>query len=276
MDAKQIATLLCVAITVTVGQASTAQVANIGNLVWMDSNRNGVQDSGEVGIQDVTVQLWNGTRTELLASTVTSGSGTYVLQGATNTALRVRALLPNASLRYSPMDAGGSDVLDSDVFASGDEAGFTAAFTLASNVISITSIDIGMMLPQQANLGNLVWEDLDRDGIQDAGESGILGATLQLWNSGMSQLFASTTSNSVGVYTLLTPEPGDYRVRIIPPTGYALAPKDQGGSDLLDSDFNMFSPAGFTDTYVIASNVISVTHIDAGLISNRVFANGFE
>lgn len=276
MRAERTLQWLCLASLMGVPWAASAQVAAIGNFVWMDSNRNGVQDNGEAGIEGVTVQLWNGARTQLLASTVTNANGNYTLQGPTSTALRVRALLPNAELRFSPKDAGGSDTLDSDIFPSGSELGFTASFTLASNVISIISIDVGMMTPQQAILGNRVWEDFDGDGIQETGEPGLAGVTVQLWNTAMNQLLDSTTTNANGTYGLTTPEPGDYRLRVVRPQGFTPSPKDQGANDTLDSDFNTSSPIGFTDIYTIASNVISISSIDAGMRGSTVFRNGFE
>lgn len=267
---------LCLASLAAWSWAASAQVANIGNFVWMDSNRNGVQDSGEAGIADVTVQLWNGDRNQLLDSTLTNASGSYALQGPTGTAIRVRAVLPNSQLRFSPKDAGGDDTRDSDIFPSGSELGFTASFTLASNVISITSIDIGMMTPLQAVLGNRVWEDFDGDGIQDTGEPGLPGVTMQLWNTMMNQLLDSDVSDANGIYAVMTPEPGDYRLRVVTPQGFTLSPKDQGGSDTTDSDFNTSGAIGFTDIYTIASNVLSISSIDAGMRGRTMFRNGFE
>lgn len=143
-------------------------------------------------------------------------------------------------------------------------------------MVSITSIDIGMMTPQQASLGNFIWDDVDQDGLQDAGETGVVGVTVQLWSADMSTLVSSTTTNAQGNYQLVTPEPESYRLRLIVPSGFSLSPKDIGGNDLLDSDFNTAAPVGFTDVYTIASNVISVAHIDGGVRGQLLFSSGFE
>ncbi len=265
--------IACAALMPAIG---FAQTANIGNFVWMDSNRNGIQDAGEVGIDGVTVQLWNGAMTSLIAATTTNASGNYTLVGPTATALRVRAILPSSTLRFSPKDQGGNDQADSDINDTAAPVGFTDAFTLASNVISTTTFDVGMMTPAQAALGNFVWEDFDEDGIQDFGETGVANVTVQLWNSAMSSLIVGTTTNTQGVYQVTTPEPGSYRIRVIAPDGFLFSPKDIGGNDLTDSDINTTTPLGFTDAYVIASNVISVTNIDAGLRGPTTFRSGFE
>ena len=49
-------------------------------------------------------------------------------------------------------------------------------------------------------IGNRVWEDLDRDGIQDAGEAGIEGVTVSLYSADGSTLLATTTTDAKGEY----------------------------------------------------------------------------
>lgn len=267
--------ILLLASLACVPGCAAAQSATLGNFVWMDANRNGIQDAGESGIAGVSIQLWNGAMNALLGTTTTNANGTYAIVGPTGTALRVRALLPSGLL-YTAKDQGASDVVDSDVNDVGTALGFTDSFTLASNVVSIDSIDAGMLMPQQANLGNFVWNDLDEDGVQDAGESGIAGVTVQLWNADRNALFASATTTAQGLYALLTPAPGDYRVRVVLPAGSTFSPKDQGANDLLDSDINPGIVPGFTDVYTITPNVISVTSIDAGIIGAVLFGDGFE
>lgn len=266
---------LPVACAVAAPGICVAQDASIGNYVWMDANRNGIQDAGESGIPGVTVQLWNGAMNSLIASATTDGNGTYTLVGPTGTALRVRAILPGGNLRFAPKDQGGNDLVDSDVNEV-TPLGFTDAFTLAASMLSVSSIDIGMMTPQQATLGNFVWDDVDEDGIQGGGEPGVAGVVVQLWNAAMNSLIGTATTGPGGLYALATPEPGSYRVRVVAPAGYTLSPKDIGLDDLRDSDVNTASPVGFTDVYVVAPDVVSLTSIDAGIHGQTVFRNGFE
>ncbi|MCE9645064.1 MAG: DUF11 domain-containing protein [Chloroflexi bacterium] len=49
----------------------------LGNLIWDDTNNNGLLDGGESGINAVDVQLWTGDGTLQLASTTTAGGGLY-------------------------------------------------------------------------------------------------------------------------------------------------------------------------------------------------------
>src|SRR5687768_9872583 len=114
--------------------------------------------------------------------------------------------------------------------------------------------------PTPVNIGNFVWDDLDKDGRQDAGEPGLPGITVQLWNSSKTQMIDNAVTNASGIYTVTAPTPGTYRVRVLlPGPDDEFSPRDQaGGNDQLDSDIiddtNSLS-YGFTLTFTLASNV---------------------
>jgi hypothetical protein len=250
--------------------------------VWDDLDHDGRQDAGEPGLSGVTVQLWNSAKTLLIDSAVTNASGIYTLVAPLPGNYRIRVLLPGAGDQFSPKDqAGGDDTEDSDINPAGINFGFTDIISIANNVISITSLDAGIILfrtptptrtPTPINLGNFVWDDLDHDGRQDAGEPGLSGITVQLWNSAKTLLIDSAVTNASGIYTLVAPLPGDYRIRVIlPGAGDQFSPKDQaGGDDTEDSDINPSGiNAGFTDVISIANNVISITNLDVGVLVFR-------
>jgi uncharacterized repeat protein (TIGR01451 family) len=59
----------------------------IGNRVWIDSNRNGIQDPGEAAVPGVTVNLYAPNGTTLLATAITDALGTYYFSNASGTNL---------------------------------------------------------------------------------------------------------------------------------------------------------------------------------------------
>lgn len=253
---------------------------NIGNFVWDDLDKDGRQDAGEPGLAGVTVQLWNAAKTSLLDADVTDGNGIYTVTAPVPGDYRVRVLLPSALDSFSPKEAAGVDTnQNSDINPSGPNLGFTDSFTLASNVISTTIYDAGIIVfrpptptrtPTPINIGNFVWVDLNANGIQDSGEPGLGNVAVQLWNSERTVLIDETVTSPNGAYTVVAPVPGEYRVRVLLPSGASFAPKDQGSDDLKDSDINRLvfvTTFGFSDAFTLASNVISTTIYDAGLIN---------
>jgi hypothetical protein len=258
----------------------TPTPVNIGNFVWDDLDQDGIQDAGEPGLAGITVQLWNTTKSQLLDSAVTSATGIYTVTAPTPGNYRLRVVLPSAADSFSPKDSGADDTKDSDINPTGTDLGFTNIFNIASNVISTTIFDAGILVfrtptptrtPTPVNIGNFVWDDLDQDGLQDAGEPGLAGVIVQLWNTTKTQLLNSTVTNATGNYTVIAPTPGNYRLRVVLPSASdGFSPKDAGADDTKDSDFNPTgADLGFTDIFNIASNVISTTIFDAGLLIFR-------
>jgi hypothetical protein len=89
--------------------------------------------------------------------------------------------------------------------------------------------------PEPASLGDYVWYDTDMDGIQDAGEPGIPGVTVNLYDCS-GNLLATATTDANGFYAFMDLPPGDYYVEFVLPDGYVFSPQDQGADDAVDSD----------------------------------------
>src|SRR5690606_28623598 len=93
------------------------------------------------------------------------------------------------------------------------------------------TIDAGLV-PQQAVLGSIgdrVWRDDNQDGIQNAGEPGIPGVTVQLKDCNGTVLQSDITDNN-GIYGFSNLAAGCYRVTVLP-NGFQISPQDQGGDD---------------------------------------------
>src|SRR5205085_11521736 len=66
-----------------------------------------------------------------------------------------------------------------------------------------------------SSIGDRLWLDEDGDGIQDAGEDGIAGATVRLFDSTGVTLLASTTTDMDGRYIFTGRAAGTYVVRVL-------------------------------------------------------------
>jgi hypothetical protein len=94
----------------------------IGNRVWVDTDRDGIQDAGETGLTTITIQLYQGTT--LIATTTTDANGLYKFTGLLpNTAYEIRIALGQTNLGARPLtsnNAGTNDLIDSDMTKSGN------------------------------------------------------------------------------------------------------------------------------------------------------------
>ncbi|MHA4871270.1 SdrD B-like domain-containing protein [Duganella sp. PWIR1] len=233
------------------------KAATLGDRVWLDTNRNGVQDSGETGVAGVKVQLLDANGNAVAgASTTTDANGNYSftnLKPGTYSVQFDKDSLP-ANHVFTDKDLGGNDAKDSDADT---VTGKSAQVTLASGDVN-NDLDAGIVVVQ-AKLGDTVWEDKNGNGVQDTGETGIAGVTVQLKNAS-GQVVQTTTTAADGKYSF-TADPGSYTVSVSAPAGYNFTGQDLGGDDAKDSDFN----ASGQSASVVLNAGDNNTSIDAGL-----------
>jgi hypothetical protein len=207
-DADGTATPDTAAVTLADGQARTdvdfgyRGTGALGDRVWYDINANGVQDADEVGINGATVQLLDSLG-NVLASTATAGNGGYSFAGLLPGTYGVRVLT-------STLPGGAVATFDLDGIA-------TPSFALATvaNAQNLTTVDFGYR--GTASLGDRVWFDYDGNGVQDSGEPGINGVTVELRDSS-GALLATTTTAGNGNYTFSNLPAGTYTVTVVAAT----------------------------------------------------------
>ena len=253
--------------TLDIGFTTPAPLpAAIGDFVWLDTNHNGVQDVGEVGIAGVTVTLKNGTGTAL-ATTTTNASGIY---GFTNLAPGTYQVCFTAPTGYtvSPKNQGGNPATDSDMDAT---TGCAVTTTLVAGQTDLTW-DAGLYLtpppPELATIGDRAWFDTNGNGVQDTGENGVPNLTVTL-KDGNGTVVGTTTTDSNGNYLFTNLTPGAYQVCFATPPGAVVTGLNQGGNPATDSDMN---PAtGCTVVTQLTAGEVDLTW-DAGFVPPVVLA----
>ena len=229
--------------------------ASLGDIVWLDLNANGIQDQDEPGIEGVTVNLLDGQGNPTGQSTTTDANGSYLFDNLVPGDYMVEFVTP-AGLKFSPANTGSDDTIDSDANVA---TGRSDVVTLAPDEDN-TSVDAGLY--ELASLGDFVWEDLNYNGIQDQGESGIEGVTVNLLDGQGNPTGQSTTTDANGKYAFDNLEPGDYTVEFIPAPNYIFTYPDQGADDGADSDADRTS--GKSPVVTLQSGQNDPT-IDAGM-----------
>ncbi len=231
--------------------------ASIGDRVWLDANGNGIQDAGEVGIAGVSVKLLSSAGA-VLSTTTTDANGNYLFSNLTPGDYAVQVVAPNGYV-FTGKDQGGNDATDSDVDPT---TGKTIVTTLTGGENDL-SWDAGLY--QLASIGDKVWLDANKNGIQDAGETGMSGVSVNLLNSA-GAVIATTTTNTSGNYLFSNLAPGDYAIQVAAPSGYVFSAKDQGSNDALDSDVDSLTGKTVLTSLTSGQNDLSW---DAGLYLNK-------
>ena len=231
----------------------------IGDKVFLDANGNGLQDAGEAGIAGQTVELYRkgedrvfGTADDILVSSqLTGADGSYRFThmfGENNLFLDSTiyqvAVKPTAGYGFTTQDAGNNDSLDSDFGANGRSQ--TISMTWGENN---TSVDAGLVKLDQhnASIGDKVWNDANRNGIQDAGEAGMANQHVDLTGAGVDKVFGTTddvmetvTTDANGHYAFTGLAAGDYKVGFaafsVGSWGWDTSPAHAGSDAAVDSN----------------------------------------
>jgi uncharacterized repeat protein (TIGR01451 family) len=246
-------------------------IQQIGNRVWLDSNANNVQDAGELAVAGVTVELQQldaGNNVVSTVTTTTSVTGEYFFNVLPNTNYRIRINSTDAALAAAgagPLVTanGGADDIDSDAVLT---AGFAViSLTTSGQSVSNHTFDFGYQATL-AGVGDTVFRDLNSNGIQDAGEPGVQGVIVELFNAGnVSQGTRTTDAN--GFYQFLGLQPGTYTLALNPasfPAGTTLTTPFVGSNTAVDSNFN---PAtNRTPAFTLTTGQYDPTQ-DAGLVN---------
>ncbi|MDM8539627.1 SdrD B-like domain-containing protein [Desulfococcaceae bacterium HSG9] len=231
------------------GPATITPCASIGDYVWIDVNHDGIQNEGAgAGLEGVTVNLLSSDGT-VLATTTTDASGHYVFTNLLPGDYAIEFIKP-AGYVSSPKDQGGDDAGDSDA----DQFSGRTPVTHLDPGENDMTWDAGFYqenINPLASIGDLAWHDLNADGIQDAGEPGIEGVTVRLYESDGTPV-GTTTTDANGNYLFDNLPVGDYYLEFEHPGGYTVSPQDQGGNDARDSDVDP------------VTKKTTVTHLDPG------------
>jgi len=236
---------------------------SVGDFVWFDSNANGVQDSGELGIAGVTLSITKADGspvTDVVGNPVTAVTsdedGRYLFDNLPPGRYRVAC---NPPMGYAATGTDGGDV------ATDSSTGSALSMNLLNNEDVDMTLDFGFRLPR-VSVGDFVWLDTDKDGVQDPDESGLAGVTVSITKSDGSPAISvfggqvdSTTTDAAGRYAFAFLPLGSYKVSIVKPAGLVAT---QTGIGVRETD----SSDGFAMSLELRTDGASDSTLDFGFV----------
>ncbi len=240
--------------------AGAYQPASIGDRVWNDINKNGIQDEGEPGVAGVTVNLYTQSGITL-ATTITDANGSYSFDGLRQRLYYLQFSLPD-DFEFTLQYSGNDGALDSDV----DITGTTPLISLAHGSIFL-DVDAGIYVTTKRVLIGTVWNDINEDGIRTENEklSSLIEVQLRDINQNVKK---SIKTNHAGMYAFVTEQQGGHYVMVAAPGDHVFTAKHMGSDPNKDSDVNA---DGLSDM-VMLDNSFAMKYIDAGFYP-KVTAN---
>lgn len=200
-------------------------LVNTGGAVFEDTNNNGVKDTGEPGIPNVTVTLTGvSVVTGVIAAktATTDSSGNYTFTGLT----------PGTYMITETQPAGYSDGKDQNgTPAAGSTSGDRfMSIDLTKSAAASGGFNFGEI--KGGIVSGVVYRDVNNDGTQAAtGETGIAGVKVRLtgFDDQGNPVDKTATTGSDGSYSFSNLRPGTYAVRETQPAAF-LDGKEKAGT----------------------------------------------
>jgi protocatechuate 3,4-dioxygenase beta subunit/methionine-rich copper-binding protein CopC len=164
-------------------------LVSVTGTVYEDKNGNGSRDPGEPGLQNWTIELLN-TSGNIVATTTSDANGNYEFDNVFPGTFVVAEILQSGWTQTQPVSPG------------------TYTFTTQS-ATNETGLNFGNFTT--GAVSGTVFNDVNGNGSQDAGDVGLSGWTIDLIQN--TSVIATTTTDGNGFYSFAGLEPGLYTVR---------------------------------------------------------------
>lgn len=183
--------------------------ASLKGTVYHDRNNNGVQDSGEEGIEGVVIELFDGDG-NMIRSTTTDANGDYCFEDLFAGEYHVHQTQPGDFI-------DGRDTLGTvDGSAAGQVMDDMFWVTLDGGDNGV-EYNFGELMP--ASISGLVHVDENGNCIHEDGEIVLADVTIELLDAS-GAVIATTTTDANGRYRFDDLGPGDYSIRQVQPDGF--------------------------------------------------------
>ncbi|MBC2173067.1 SdrD B-like domain-containing protein [Listeria booriae] len=233
-----------------------------------DGNSNYMHATGDNAITGYSVTLKqqaNANISGLINTTTDAGvSGQNVsLYNVDGTLVKTVATAADGSFAFGSLPAGDyyvkAPIPESYTFASSNGFGSdgNSYYLHVGNNDTINNLRL-TLAQESGQIRSTVFEDSNMNGTQEVGENGLANAVVTLYNTS-GTLVATARTDSYGSYAFENVTPGNYYVKVTPPTGYSVLANAAFGKDGVSGYIKVDTNQTRTD--MNAAVVIRVTGI---------------
>ncbi len=123
------------------------------------------------------------------------------------------------------------------------------------------SVDFGFFI--ESKLGNFVWFDLNKNGVQDLGEDEVQNVTATLYDAATDTVIATQLTDVNGEYNFCRLTAGDYYIVFTNLPADHVFTEDDGSNDTTNSDADPSN--GRTVTYILGAGE-EIDTVDGGIV----------
>ena len=228
--------------------AGTAQ-NTISGKVWFDQNADGYIDNTEAVFNGIPVFLITCSG-QFIQAEMTDPSGDYIFSNVPNGIYKIFFNTSGLTGYIFTISGNGED-------NNAQQNGYTPCLVL-NDENDVLNAGLTIL----SNVGNRIWDDLDGNGLQNAGEPGIAGMTVELIRFSDGVQMGQTVSDVNGNYLFDHIFPGQYYVRFLPSAAY-ITTINNISNFTTNSDITGSNGLNTTEVFTLTAG-INNPDIDAG------------
>jgi photosystem II stability/assembly factor-like uncharacterized protein/protocatechuate 3,4-dioxygenase beta subunit len=186
--------------TVTGVNFGNMRNGRISGAIFNDLNGNGIHDSGDPGVPNVTMNLVDTSTGSIVRTIQSDSSGNYIFYSLSAGTYQVREVVPTGWIQTKPV-APNPTFYTVTITASGQLGGFEFGnFKLFT-------------------VSGVKFEDLNGDGTRQSGEPGVPGFTIRLTNTGTG-VVTNAVTDAFGNFSFPNIGPGNYTIAEVQKPGW--------------------------------------------------------
>src|SRR6185312_16212514 len=145
-----------------------------------------------LGVSGITVQVYSYTTQSILPSVTTNSAGQYTVSNTPTGGVAVFETIPSGTINTQPGTIPSTTI--SGAYYSSVTTGNTSTFNFGNAPASAVVLPTG-------TITGTIYNDANGNGIQNVGELGVSGITVQVYSYATQSILPSVTTNSADQYT---------------------------------------------------------------------------